>query len=154
MNTPHQYPFRFFDTLRVQLLLFVLLCLLPMLILILLNSQQQRTAAVENAQQQTLLLARAIAERNQTQIESTRDLLITLSSVPILINNNIERCDEMFVELLKQYENYTNIAMTDRNGTVLCSGLPEAVGFNFGQDHWFQQVMKTEDFQLGQYGLG
>lgn len=154
MDTSPQHHFRFFDNLRVQLLIFVLLCLLPMLTLILLNAQQQRASAIDAAQEQTLLLTRSIAERNQTQIESTRDLLLTLSNVPILRNNEIERCNEMFTELLTQYDNYTNIGMMDSEGTVLCSGLPQVIGLNFQQDYWFQQVMKTESFQLGQYGVG
>ncbi len=144
---------RILASLRVRLLLLVLLALVPAFGLIVYASSEQREYAATQVQQDALRLARAAAGNNQELIASARQLLMVLSQLPELNGRDPAGCKTFLAALNKQYPRYADMAVIDRNGTVLCSAIPiSPTGIAHGT--FFQRVLDSGEFVVGEYEIG
>lgn len=140
--------------LRTRLLAILFLTFLPIVGLIFLISWEHRLYAENEAKEDVLLLTRVLAKDQSQQIESSRQLLMTLSQLPIIQNNDREACQRLFAGLLEDYDGYTNIALVDAQGNVTCSALEEAMSLNFAEESWFQELTRTRTMTFGNFRVG
>ncbi|MBZ0306769.1 MAG: HAMP domain-containing protein, partial [Anaerolineae bacterium] len=143
------------SSLRARVLAVVLVIFSPLFGLIALNYQEQRTYAEEKANTEALLITTNLATQHSQQIESAEQLLITLAKIPIVQTQDIEACNTLFAELLEQYSGkYSNIALVDLEGITVCSAVPEAIGFSYVEERWFQELLQTHNITFGSYRIG
>jgi len=140
--------------LRVRLILLVLLAVLPSLGLILYSDLQQRQYAKTGAQEDALRLVRITVIEHEQLINSTKELLIVLSQVPAMREGDAATCQGLFSSLLEQYPFYSGFSVANPDGEVICSAPPVTTPVSFADRPWFQQILQTRDFTIGEYLIG
>ena len=140
--------------LRVRLILLVLLAVLPSLGLILYSDLQQRQYAKTGAQEDALRLVRIMVIEHEQLINSTKELLIVLSQVPAMREGDAATCQGLFSSLLEQYPFYSGFSVANPDGEVICSAPPVTTPVSFADRPWFQQILQTRDFTIGEYLIG
>ncbi|MFH1908866.1 MAG: cache domain-containing protein, partial [Chloroflexota bacterium] len=81
-------------------------------------------------------------------------LLITLAQLPEIRSGDPAGCSALLAELLKQYPGYTNLGVAALNGDLLCSAIPTSGPINYADREWFQRVLQTRNFVVGDYVIG
>jgi signal transduction histidine kinase len=145
----------FLASLRFRLLLLIVLTLVPVLGVTMWNVSNQRTAITATVQSDALRLTKLIAANQTEQVESSRQLLTTVAQLPLILEEDLTTCDTLLADLLQQYPSYTNIYTLGIDGGSRCSGLPVEPGsLNVSDANWFQEVVATRTFVIGNYELG
>jgi signal transduction histidine kinase len=141
--------------LRFRLFTVVLVLALPMMLLIFISAEEQRRSAAENAQQDMLRLARLTASNQYQQIEAGRQVLLALSQLSAVRTQQLDLCQARLASIIDHYPNYTNFSFTNLNGDVTCSANPlPAAGVNSRGVAWFERVIATREFTIGDYQIG
>ena len=74
--------------------------------------------------------------------------------MPAVQQQRTEECTSTFADLLKNYPIYTTLALADVNGDIVCTGLPPTQTVNVSDRSWFQKVIQTRNFAVGDYQIG
>ncbi len=138
---------------RARLALVLVLAVIPSLGLIYYNAHEQRGAAIERAQQDVERIARLTAAQNTRVIDGARQLLVTLTQLPEVQGSDPIRCGTTLLKLLGDYSLYSNLGVATPDGSVVCSAVPLNGPSSIADSSWFQQVMKTHDFAVGEYQM-
>ncbi|MPZ77666.1 MAG: GAF domain-containing protein [Deltaproteobacteria bacterium] len=141
-------------SLRARLIELVLLAVLPALGLILYSAGEQRRLARSSAENEALRAVRVLAVSHERLIDSTRHLLITLSRLTEIRKGDSQACNIQFSELLKEYPLYTNLAVANLNGDLICSARALSKPVNVADRAYFQQALQRNDFAIGEYQIG
>jgi signal transduction histidine kinase len=142
---------KFLASLRARLLALVLLAVVPMLALVLHSYSQQVQAASAQAQANALGLARLAARDQERLTEGARQLLVALSRLPSVQNEDTAACSSLLADLLKEYPLYENIGAANLEGDIFCSAVPSATRTNVSDRSWFQLALESGDFIVGDY---
>jgi signal transduction histidine kinase len=141
------------SSLRVRLLLLVLLGMLPVLGLVLHSTFQQRQNALEETRQEALRVARIVARTQQQNIESSRQLLVTLAQIRNLANRE-DAGQSFMAKLLQIHPIYANLGIIDLDGNVVASAVTPTNQVNVGDRSYFQRATNTLKFSIGDYQMG
>ena len=141
-------------SIRLRILLLTILTIIPVIFLIIYFNivQLNRTQELEKEQ---LKNASLIAAKEHLQIiEGARQLLISLSTSPEIINQS-ENCSSYLREVLNKYQRYNNIALANLDGIVICNGaaLPFQEQVNISERYFFKNVVKNKKFTVGEYSV-
>jgi hypothetical protein len=139
------------SSIRARLFLVAFLAVLPTAGLVLFMAAEQRRLATVNVQAHSLQLLRVIAHRHEQLIESTRQLLTSLAHVPETYQGDPAACHTLFAMLLRGYPAYTNLGVLQPDGTTFCRGLPVTTPINSARFAYFQRVLATRDFAMGDF---
>ncbi|HWR21149.1 MAG TPA: PAS domain S-box protein [Verrucomicrobiae bacterium] len=139
---------------RTRLLLLILLAIGPALGLALYAGLQHRRMAAVQAQQEALRLARIAVGDHERLIHGAQQLLIVLSSLPVVRAHDARACDAYLAALLKQYPRYANLGMVTPDGDVVCSALPLPGPINLADRAYVRRAVETRDFAVGDYQIG
>jgi len=142
------------SALRTRLLALIILVLFPAFLLLLYTASEQGRLASIAAQQEALRLAQLAASNQDQLIAGAEQLLTALSLLPVMQGDNSAACNELFARLHQQYQNYTNLWVSDARGDTYCSGIPAPPGVNVTNLAWFQRAMRTRGFSVSDYALG
>jgi hypothetical protein len=140
-------------SLRVKLLGLVFLAMVPMLGLLLLMASDQRQRAQARVQDDALRLARTAAANEAELVNGARYLLTAVAQLRAIRTHDPVACTPIFKNLLAQYPIYSNFGATDRDGNIVCMGLPFQPPINMGDRAVFQAAMRTRDFTVGEYEI-
>ena len=146
--------FSFFSTLRGRLILLVLIATLPAAGLLIYYGLEGRAKARVKALDETLRLASDKSVLYENIIMNARQTLSILSQLHQLQQHGPEVCSAIFASLLRETEAYTGLAAAKPDGEVFASAPPIARPANFADRQWFQRVMQTRGFVIGEYVLG
>ncbi|MDO9128905.1 MAG: hypothetical protein Q7U34_03475, partial [Anaerolineales bacterium] len=146
--------FTFLYGLRFRLFLLLGLLLLPLLGLTLRTASAQRELAAAQAKAEALRMARLVVSNQNTLTTSVHQLLIALAQLPEIRSGDPAGCSALLAELLKQYPGYTNLNVAALNGDLLCSAIPTSGPINYADRAWFQRVLQTRNFVVGEYVIG
>ncbi|MFH2120083.1 MAG: HD domain-containing phosphohydrolase [Pseudomonadota bacterium] len=143
-----------FASLRVRLLLLMLIIILPILGLIvyddIIDENQKRLSvlneSLRQAQNASLIYSQIIAEARQT--------LFVLSQLPQFQQQDPEVCSKILTSVLEKSENFSNLAATKLNGDVFASAIVSAKPINLADRKWFQRLVQTRSFVIGEYLIG
>jgi two-component sensor histidine kinase len=85
------------------------------------------------------------ATRTQLLIDSTRRLLITLSTTDLMEEAHADAalCGQRLGLLSKAFNEYRNFSLTDAAGRVICTSLAAATDMDISDRPWFQRVKAT-----------
>jgi signal transduction histidine kinase len=139
-----------FASLRFRLLLLVLLAVVPALGLTLYTNVELRRAAAADIREEALRLARIAASDQEDTLKDTRQLLFALAQFPEVRSTDPTACSALF-ELLDQYPQYALLGVIARDGDLFCSTLPISGPANLTDRDYFQRVLQTRDFAIGDY---
>ncbi|MBA3876510.1 MAG: hypothetical protein C0498_06175 [Anaerolinea sp.] len=109
-----------------------------------------RAAAVEDAGRHASL----VADSTRVFFEASRQTLIAIAAVPQVRDLDQAACAAYLRDLLPAYPEYVNLAATDADGNVLCSGVPTSGPVSVADRPYFIQAMATGSFAIGDYSVG
>jgi len=143
-----------FGSLRTRLILLVLLAVVPALGLTFYSGLKQRHDALFHAQEDALRMAKNASSAQERLIEDTRQIFFALSQFSEIQNLNPDACSKIFKDLQGQSKGYTTFVATKPNGDLFASALPVSGRMTFTDRTWYQQVLKTREFVIGEYLIG
>jgi len=126
--------------LRLPILLAAIL--LPALIFSIFSAYTGYRDNQERTRESVLRFSQVVANRTQLLIDSTRSVLITLSTTDVLAeaHRDAEQCGTRLATLAKIIGQYRGIAVADDSGRVICASAQPAGDINVADRPWFQQV--------------
>ncbi|RPI33752.1 MAG: hypothetical protein EHM70_05020, partial [Chloroflexota bacterium] len=145
---------RFLSSLRSRLMLLVLLSALPALGLTLYTGFEQRRIAAESVKESALRLTRLAATNQAALAEGARQMLISMAFLPQLRDSSSSECSAFLAELHKSYPSYSVLAAVTPEGDIYCSSSPSTEPTNIADRQYFQEMLQTRDFVIGDYILG
>jgi signal transduction histidine kinase/ActR/RegA family two-component response regulator/HAMP domain-containing protein len=140
--------------LRSRLIFLVLLAVLPALGVTLYTGLERRSQELSKARDNALDLAQEVSRAHKDLFENTRQILFALSQLPQVYQQDPAACSIIFARLLKQSQGSTNIVASDLRGDTFASITPMSTPINFSDRSWFQRVLQTRDFVIGEYQIG
>ncbi len=143
-----------FGSIRVKLIALVLISVLPSLGVITYSGLKLEQQAIEAARSDALALIRHLAGKHQQTVESTRQLVMTLSKLPEVRLKNVPACNRLLKELLQQNRVYSNIFITNAGGFSYASALPLIPPTAVNNRKYFLDAAKSGDFSAGEYVIG
>ena len=117
--------------------------------LLLESGLQERQLARATADKETLGLARVAADNQQKLIDATRQLLTTLSRLPVVRDGGGTERSDFLAELLTQHTSYTNLGVVGVDGSVVASAVPKTGPINVAKLDYFKDAMRTGGFAVG-----
>ena len=143
-----------FGSIRLRLIALVLVSVLPSLGVITYSGVKLERQAVENAADEALDLIVNLAATHQQTVESTRQLVMTLSKLPEVRSKDVPACSRLLAELLKQNRTYANILIADARGLIYASATSYSLGRSVSGRKYFLDAAASGEFSAGEYVIG
>lgn len=139
---------------RVRIVALIVATCLPLLGLTVLNATRERAAAEKRAKQEIARLAQLVAAHQDRIVESSRQMLKTIShAVPELMVDP-QRCNLYLANMLKtSQDRYRTIGILNTDGTQSCSALGNDAGVNVSDRRYFRDALQTRDFTISEYQI-
>ena len=131
-----------------------LVIFLPALSVSIFNLYEIYQTGKNEIKQETMFLSKLVVARQEQAIEESRRLLSLLSLNSLLQNPDSAVCQDFLAKTLKQYPKYTNIVVLGGNGDILCSGIDIKQTLNLSYRNYFQEMLKSRYFVVGEYTIG
>ena len=139
-----------FSTIRARLVWLVLFALLPAIAVIVYDEIQFRRRTFYEIQREAVRVGAMAQERIDSLIEETRAQLLTLARMP-----EIRAMDALassrLAEVLADEDIYTNLAIADPSGKIVCSAIPFEGEVRFDHFESFKNTLGSGSFSVGKY---
>ncbi len=143
-----------FSSIRVRLLALLVLLFASALVIMVYSALERRERAARSAEDDVVLLARVTAAQHEQTLESAQQLLVTLAQLPEVRSGDAVRCSALMARFLREFPSYTNFSVADMSGRSTCSAAPSNPPVSVADRDYFQRVVRTRDFAVGQYQIG
>lgn len=143
----------FLQKLDAKLLLLVLLPVLPVLGMVFYTNFEQRNLGAAQIKQDAVQTAELGAACQDALIEGIRQLQSSLAQLPLYQGTNRAYTRQTLVNIVKLYPYYANYGLIDTNGTIYVSAEPHQGEVNLAEQTFFQQVLKTHGFAMGDFAI-
>ncbi len=137
------------SNLRARLIALVLGLLLASLAIVLSAAAASRQREARRAEADAQTLAQAVSARQEEFVEGMRRLLLTLAQIPA-VRGEPEACSAALHDVLTQTA-YSNFAVADEKGRLVCSALPAPESIKVAGEAWFQRAVEARAFVVGDY---
>lgn len=141
-----------FNTLRLRLMALAACSLLPILGLILVNWLAARSSASDLVRAETQRYGQLVWLALDNELAHVHEVLSVMAQT--LPSNPDPDCGLLFADLLASMPRFQQIGLTNRDGDIVCSGLPLEAPVNIRDRLYFRQAMETGEFALGEYQVG
>jgi PAS domain S-box-containing protein len=142
------------SSLRVRLILLVFLATAPVLGLMVYDGIQrrgvERVRVLENARQ----LAQGYCNLLERIALDARQTVFFLSQLPESHQVETNFYSKLFSKLLERNEIYTGLSIFKPNGILIASIPPFTKPTSFGDRPYFQRLLQSRDFVIGEYQVG
>lgn len=141
----------FWEKLDGRLLLLVLLPMVPTLALIFYSDFEERNLRAVQVKSDAVQAAELGAANHLALIEGIRQLQASLSQLPHYRGTNAAFCRMNFTNIMRLYPYYLNYGLLETDGRVFTSAVPYTNEVSFEKRVFFQQVLKTRGFAVGDF---
>ncbi|TFW14764.1 hybrid sensor histidine kinase/response regulator [Duganella callida] len=141
------------NTLRSRLILLVLLAIAPIAVMTFVNGARERAHAVRVAEENLQRLTNLAAANEAQSIESARQILRDLSSIPDLLGDQ-EDCNALLANIQRQNPDYANLGLIQLNGNVTCNAVKAQNIVNLADRPHFRRAVHLRRFVAGGYVFG
>jgi signal transduction histidine kinase len=135
-------------------LLLVGLASLPALAFLLYSASQQRHAARQKVEHDAIRLARLASREHARQITGARELLSTLSRVPLGWRRGLVQCPEFLPAVLRGFRYFANLGVLSPAGKIFCSVVPPPGEIDMGALPVFRRALASHQVEVGEYQIG
>lgn len=140
---------------QVRIVALVILICLPLLGLTVLNAMRERATAAAKAKTEIGRLAQLVATHQDRIIESSRQMLKTISRTVPELQGDQRRCNRYLASILEtSQDRYLNIGVLNTDGTQLCNARGIDSSVSASGRHYFRETLRTGDFTIGEYQIG
>lgn len=143
-----------FSRLRVRLLSLVALAVLPALGLVLYTAVDQRRMAKAEASGTALRIVRSAAATQKQLIDTSKQLLTTLSLLRDVRIDRAEVATALFQSLMPLHSVYANIGAIGTNGHIFASAVPPGTNTYLGDRPYFVAARDSGKLAIGEYQIG
>lgn len=143
-----------FSSLRARLQALVCIAVIPVLLLLVFGNVWHRHDEEAEIRESVIALTNMAEQGLDKYIDSTRQLLLTISHTDVLKEGNPSAISAFFSDLHKHFPDYTNLGAVDLKGDVFGSSVPLKKPANVSDRFYFQQTLKSRDFTIGEYQIG
>jgi signal transduction histidine kinase len=140
-------------SLRYFLMALVLLAILPLLGLMLYTTLEIRQREIARMEAEALQMAHVFAIQEQKLVETTRQLLVALSHVPALMDEDPQACQDFLADLQTHYQRYASLGVIAPDGAVSCSAVLSDQAISVAEHAFFQQALSSGEFTIGEYQI-
>ena len=142
--------------LRFRLVLTVSMALLPVLVLFAYFAAKNQQTSVELAHASLQSEALLAAAGQQRIIERGTQLLADMASGPSIKDTRIRLCVPHLKNLQAQNSAFANLGVIGLDGNVACHALDAGTNTRIflGDRAFFRQILQTQKFAVGNYGVG
>jgi signal transduction histidine kinase/CheY-like chemotaxis protein len=141
------------NSLRSRLMLLVALAITPIAVMTVVGGVRERGQAVRASEENLRRLTRLAAANEAQSIESARQILVDVATVPDLLASP-ERCSALLAEVLERNDGYTNFGLIAPDGNVTCSAVPMPRAVNLADRPHFKRAIAERRFIAGDYVFG
>jgi GGDEF domain-containing protein len=141
-------------SIRARLMILAIIAIVPLVLERIHNEQSDRDGRVEAAYQQALGLARRAAAVQNDVIVSTRAFLTVLAGTRVVANPADPSCSPLLKSIAEPEPWIRILSVANRDGRIVCSSRPDAVGLDISQRPHFINPVKTGTFAIGDYFMG
>jgi PAS domain S-box-containing protein len=145
---------KIFSSLRRLLVGLVVAAIAPLFVFSVIGSVANIDRDLAKAQQDLEFTSTAIAHGQQRVADSARQLLLSIASVPKLVDLDGGGCADYFTILGKNLQVYTNIGVISANGNLLCHAASTGVGEYVGDRDYFKAALARDAFAASGYLVG
>ncbi|MCC7368437.1 MAG: GAF domain-containing protein, partial [Chloroflexi bacterium] len=147
---------RFPGSLRTRLFLLIALAVMPALVALIIGGLVQRRQLSETQQAEIVRLARIMAGGHAREIAQARILLVGLAQHPTVLaaESDPAACSRFLQRIMDEHDRYTNLAVARLDGEFVCSGRPFTGSVNVADRFYFQRVVQTGQFAVGDIVTG
>ncbi|ACV63579.1 putative PAS/PAC sensor protein [Desulfofarcimen acetoxidans DSM 771] len=138
---------------RHRLLLLVIIAALPVLVLMLYNTFEQRKQNAYNAQEDSMRILRLVTRNHEQLIKNAELFLSVIAKLPEVRNSSYQNCNEIFSLIQKQYPYYDSVGLIRTDGILQCVVPAIEHQVNLSDRLYFQDVMRTKNFAVGDYRI-
>ncbi|MGD9212144.1 MAG: histidine kinase [Desulfobacteraceae bacterium] len=137
--------------LKTRLYLMVLVAFLPIAGLIFYINEKQKTHETKAILQKTMLLAKAAANEEVLHLESTHNLLMTLSHAFLKFDNHPNQFSGLLADLLKDSKGYKEFGVLATDGRLLAKSSPLLTADNYRNQDWSAALRNSRKMSVGFY---
>jgi PAS domain S-box-containing protein len=138
-------------SIRAQILLLAFIVAVPAAGIIVYSGVQMRADAIYGARRETLRLADTIAAEQQNLLTAAQQAIMTLAQLPEVKKQNAGKVQPILRDILKVNTQYSNIFMTDRNGVVWATAVPQLLHQNVSDRFYFKKALASGQLSSGEY---
>ncbi len=142
------------SSLRSLLVYLVLAAIAPLLVFSLVRSVANSDRDLAAARQNLEFTATAVAQTQERVADAARQLLVSIASVPKLLDRDGSECADYFKTLGAVLPAYSNVGLISVNGRIVCHTTLAAVGGYAGDRDYFQAALARDGFVASGYLLG
>ena len=143
-----------FSSLRSLLVALVVAAIAPLFVFSVVRSIANIERDLARARQNLEFTATAVAHTQERVADSAHQLLVSIASVPKLLDRDGGECAEYFRTLGEALHVYTNIGVISANGKMLCHAAASGVGNYAGDRDYFQAALQRDRFVASGYLVG
>ncbi len=140
---------------RARLLVLILLIVIPALGIALYGNFERRHVEGLRIRERAADISQLAATKEQDFINDARQLLATLTQFPfLLLSTNQAFSEGNLANLRKLSPDYANFGLIETNGIAFCSSELIRTQVNLGDRPYFQRVLQTKQFSVGNFQIG
>lgn len=143
--------FSYLRNLRTRLLLLACAIAIPLFAVFHYDGQERQLREEAEAEENALRIVRSAARVEEGSIDAARKLMANLASLPTTRSSDASVCNAFLADILKLQPEYTNLSVVRPDGELLCSAIPPNGAPNAIDKEWFQRVVQTREFVVGDY---
>jgi signal transduction histidine kinase len=138
-------------SLKTRLYLLVLASFIPICALIFYTAEEQKRIEVRSTLNNAIHFAYSAASEEHQKLEAIHNLLMAISEFLLLTDDQTEKKNILFVNLLKQSKGYVDLGVLGLDGQLLSSarGISPIKGSK--QPEWFVRCIEENQFTMGEY---
>ncbi len=142
---------RFLNSLRFRIFLMSLVAVAPLIALSVYHAQEDRNRENKDLRDEAIQLVNCTLIEEAQTIDGTRQLLLSLSNLPMLYFKDSLVCREYLSKLLTKYSRYVNLGVVNNNGKLFASGRSDENIRDFRNHEFFIEVLQSGEFSVGEY---
>jgi signal transduction histidine kinase len=138
-------------SLKTRLYLLILVAFIPVVVLIFFVAEEQKTIETQAILQKATLLAQATADAENQQVESTRNLLLSMVDTFQLVDGQPERLSGLLANMLSDSRGYVEFGIVAPDGRLLAGSDMSTMVHDVGDQPWFKANLEKKHLAMGQY---
>ena len=149
------YCFALLRSFRVRLFTLILLILIPGLGIAIYGNFEQRQIEKNRVCEGALAISKLAASNQEDFMDHARQILATLTELRwLFLSTNDVFIRANLANLCKLLPTYATFGLIETNGKVFCSATITNGTVNLGDRSYFQRVMRTKAFAVGDFQIG
>jgi signal transduction histidine kinase len=142
-------------SLLARLFVLVAIAVLPATGILAWTQFQAYQTRIVDVHDTALQQAKLVASEQDRLIDGARQMLIALATMPMITNQEADKCTTYLQELIKKYDAYSTMVAIGADGHSYCGSTPVSQQNVFLADRrYFKEARATNGFVVGEYLQG